>query len=217
MNMTRLVTALLTVALCLVAQSASADMLTNGGFEDTGNAQPDNFSKPFTDASVGIPGWLDSGSSGNWGGGTSVTSHSGNECIYTYDTNAYVYQNVAVAAGNSYTIGGWFYHATAEANVRAKIIRVYWLDSGSNILSQEDVITTGTGTRWVYFHEEGTTTAPTNAVLARVEVGRQLVTGSAMNTTHIDDVTMVLVPEPATMVMLSVGAVMCLIRKRGNK
>jgi hypothetical protein len=185
---------------------ASANLLTNGGFEDgaTGNI------------TAGVPGWLEWGSSG-WhhdDAGRVI----GTKAIKFWWDDAGMWQDVPVVGGQNYEFSIQAFNASAErlTGWNGWMRAEFYGSSGENLLTAPNIkyySATDPVDQWVSL--SGVVTAPAGAVTGRMVFGiadwQPTGVSGALN---FDEASIALVPEPATLGLL--GLAMFILRRRGR-
>lgn len=194
-------------ALSLTATTAQANLLTNPGFEDPVTAD----GPPF----VGF--W----EAFNGGGAASFNStvmplsglqHLELQINNTPNTFAGAFQDIpGLIAGQELTWSGWTKDVGADGG--GAEVRIEWRDSVGNIEVSRTpnfvpVLTPGEYTLWSL-----TDTVPAGADTARVVYAIQSF-GAGPNQNHyVDDTSVTVIPEPASLALLGLGG-LAMLRRR---
>lgn len=215
MMMTKLfgMTTVATLGLALTcAAPASANLLVNPGFETT----------PLIDDGSGVGKWLPFGGSGVGLPTLSATdstsplsgaSHLALQIDNTANTFAGVFQDVGgLSAGEELTWSGWTMDLGQDAG--GAEIRIEWRDSVGDIevtrtANLVPTLTNGTYTQWSL-----TDLVPAGADTARVVYAIQSF-GAGPNQLHyVDDTSVTVIPEPASLALLGLSGLMVAGRRR---
>lgn len=201
----RLTTAVLCLlALVAFAGSASANMITNGGFDDNGGS---------------LDGWTQGVEGGNGSvvaktaqnlmtgpqGGTHFAAHFNND-------PSYIYQTFTTVSGTTYDISFYLARANTKSGfaVDIDVFSGAGDPGGSGFdgdlldmnIGHGDV---GTDPTWVLFESQFTATSTESTFRSRDP-------GSSGIDAGIDTVS--IVPEPASMTLLALGGLGALVRRR---
>lgn len=226
------------------AQEASANLLLNGDLDKTYQQEivPGFFlPKPkdwINDGSRTIGGpYEDEMSSEPWAGPapTPVTTNGANSDDWAvffkpFSGNAtngaatgHLHQTVAGVAGLEYTLTGW---AGAEANASMVDARfaIEFLDSGNNMIGgvvrsilADILVPNGHPFNYKMFDVKGIAPVGTSFVRVRVSMIDAMANPAGGGQAYVvDDFGLTAVPEPATMVVLGLGALVA-IRRRATK
>ncbi len=201
-------TAAAALGLALVtATPASANLLTNGGFETA----------PMVDDGSGVGKWQPFGGTGvglpTLSAIESVMPLSGaNHLTLQIDnlanTFAGVFQDAAIIGGTSVTFSGWAKDLGVDAG--GTEIRIEWRDSVANI----EISRTGNfvpALTSAYTPWSLTDTAPAGADTARVVYAIQSFGAGPNQLIYVDDVSVI--PEPASLALLGLGG-LAMLRRR---
>ena len=190
----------------LVAPQASANLLTNPGFED-----------PVTSDGPPFVGFWEAF---NGGAGASATNsavmprsgamHLDVSIVNTNNTFAGAFQDVPnLLAGTSATFSGWHKRTnTLDADAE---IRIEWRNSVSNTeISRTPNFVPTADITTDYTPFSLTAMVPVGADTARVVYALQTFSGGASNTgtVYLDDMSFVGVPEPTTLVFAGLASVL---------
>ena len=193
---------LMLLALLAVTGIASADLLTNGGFEDGDTGQ---INQP-------IPGWSSWGDAG-WHHDDAGKVIDTKALKFWWD-GAGLYQDVAVTPGETYDFSVEVFNASDDQLVGWNgLIKAEFYDgTGGQLLNDElerYYSATGAVDEWVTIG--GSRVAPAGAVTGRIVLlivdWQETGVSGALN---FDNAS--IVPEPATMALLGLGGL--LIRRR---
>jgi arabinoxylan arabinofuranohydrolase len=196
---------LVLVAGLLTAGSASGELMVNGGFED------------------GLNGWTFTGNGTNDIAGLSSDTPSGLGSSADLDINRgafglplpWLIQDVAVTAGSELTFSAWVREVEAATPTDAWIAAQIWMlpDSASgSILSSAAMFFTNSS----WERQSTQITVPAGATIARVLFTPQNPAFGVGNGHYrVDDVSLV-VPEPASALLLLIVGVATVFRRRGR-
>lgn len=196
MKATKLVSAL---AIALAATSANANLLTNGGFEDTPQAAG------TWSIYTSIPGWtptLDVEIRNNVAG----TAHTGNNYVELDTTrNSSIYQDLATFIGQTYEIS---FAYSPRINVGSSSNNIRALIDTTEIANL-----TGTGAaahQWQVYTYQFTATAATTRIGFEAAGTSDRLGGS------LDSVTVNAVPLPGSVALMGLGLVGLALRRRSK-
>jgi hypothetical protein len=196
---------LIVLAVLAVSGMASAELLSNPGFEagawsgwgqgyvSWGGASFYASQSLVTDAAVARSGnnYMTAGNSGwYWG-------------------YSFVWETVTVTPGTSYQMSGYFMDDNGSPGATGFVdgkVRLQWFDSSDTPILFDDngiAVLSDWDLGWQQFSVTGV--APANAAYVRATLGQD---GGGGQTVRIDDASMALVPEPATMALLGLGGLL---------
>jgi hypothetical protein len=189
-----------------------ANLLVNAGFESPITAD----GPPFVGSWEGF----------NGGGATAANSatlpRTGAQSLLltitsTANTFAGAFQDVIVVSGAEYTFGGWHATTTATLQLGAEV-RIEWRNSGSNTEVGRTPNQTPVPSLNAYSPFSFNAVAPAGADTARVVYAIQSFSTApnGNGAVHLDDVSFGPVPEPSSLGLLALGAVVLVRRRRQN-
>ena len=195
----------LAVALMATATVASANIISNPGFE----------SGDLTDWSTFGLGWRTAA------GADALSGTYGLVCdvldSQTGENWRGVYQNVSVTAGTTYSAGVFI--RAVSVDVSSSWLELQWLDSENNVISQLQSISVASDQAFTYM-TVGAAVAPAGAVQASVRgiVNMTTLPAAGNSDFHIfDDFNMTAIPEPGSLALLTIGALGLGLRRRLRK
>jgi len=199
---------MLFLTIVLLAPTAQANLLTNGGFED-----PDI---PDGDWGTALPtGWVVVGSGAlqdQWPEGETyyTPAHEGEQCMDMWasggDTSVTQDVTHTILADTTYTLTAWLYQPWWDSSNSSFTLEIGWDGWTGSVSSGSTAFTAGDN--WTEFNFDLDTAVTTDAVGA-TEINAR-VTVADGGDLFLDGVS--LVPEPATMLLLGLGGM--LIRRR---
>jgi hypothetical protein len=204
-----LITALLMAGLTGIA---SANLLSNGGFDDGGQTYGDYV------GGCDLTNWYGWGAAisySDWGVAPQAGDHATMLSTWNEGGGGGVEQKPEVSVGTAYQFSGYYAIETAGYSGSATGF-VGWIDASSTQISMEpfSVDLTGyTAGNWVHFEafDSSGVTAPAGAVRAETQIA--FTEGGA--TSYIDSFTFEAVPEPVSAGLLGMGlAFIYLLRKK---
>src|SRR3954447_14939355 len=199
------------VALVLSSSRASAqNLLANPGFEDPITFEGMTFIGSWEGFSGGAGASAANSTNGPRTGAMDLDLNIAN----VDNTFAGVFQDVPVAAGQAFTLIGWNRSPSNPLDLTAEV-RIEWRNSASNTeVGRTPNLNPVPGVAYSQFSLNGT--APAGADLARVVYAIQTFTGGPTNNGEIfvDDMSLTTVPEPGTAMVLGLGALGALHRRR---
>jgi len=205
---------------CLAAGIATAqNLLVNGNFNTPNSAGPNPAPAPWTTWTW--PDWNNAwanqqNDASSFDGTPYMAVGNGNGGSYSTG----LYEIVGATAGDSYTLSA---DSGAQAWWRPEgEMRLFFLDSGNNTLSESVVVTVDPnswsgydqGQPWSLFSL--TATAPANTTQAKVEFvmnGGQVGAWGG-GTVWFDNASLSVVPEPGTLALAAAGAALLLAHNR---
>ena len=200
---------LMLAAMALVAGIAQAELLTNPGFEDGAYGVkliPDGWSIYSPTYSSGWDWWLSGG--GAHGGSKYMSMHAAPSASYTTAT---IGQVLPAAPGDEFTFSVWAkspsqsVNATPYGYITWGNATTSWLSYGSLIPDNSSV-----GNTWTLVSFDAVT-APAGAEWGYFQVMGTLANDAAAGGILYDDAS--LIPEPVTLGLLGLGALMLRRRK----
>lgn len=195
-------------ALCLTAADVRADLLVNPGFED-----------PVTSDGPPFVGFWEAFNAGAGSGAfnSTVSPRSGAqhlELVIPGAANLFagVFQDVSgLSAGQIVSWSGWARDVGTDPG--GSEVRIEWRDSVGNVeISRTPNLVpllTDQYTQWSLVD-----TVPAGADLARVVFAIQSFGGALNQNIYVDDTSLTVVPEPSSVALLGLGAVLILLRRR---
>ena len=211
--------------------AAFANLLTNGDLElgtgvDDANGwtiyEGDSTGAVFNTAEiVGFANHTPGGNRGFWFrafmGGASFGS--------TNPVDAFLFQEVAASAGQSYTLSAWFLmeqnYSGLDSNLdTTSFLAMQYLDANDQVLGFDlidvDEVYNAQAGGWQQFSVTGTALTGTVTMQAGADFQNGQFTRDPGQSAFVDDFHLAAVPEPATMSALALGA-MALIRRRRSR
>jgi hypothetical protein len=192
------------------SRASAQNLFANPGFED-----------PITSDGPPFVGFWEgfSGGAGAFAANATTAPRSGAQHLEltinnTDNTFAGVFQDVVVTPGQAVTFSG--FHSTPGALLLDNEMRIEWRNSVTNteVSRTPNIGPDPALNQYVPFQLDAV--VPAGADLARVVYAIQTFSGDPANTgtIFIDDVSFVVVPEPASLGMLSLGAIGLIRRRR---
>jgi hypothetical protein len=197
-------------ALFLTASVSYANLLDNSGFEDPLTSD----GPPFDDNWEAFTGGAGAISINSTTNPLSGTQHLQLQISGTANNFAGVFQDVpGLSAGEELTWSGWSLDAGTDAG--GTEIRIEWRDSVGNAEISRTAnyvpVLTDVYTQWSL-----TDTVPAGADLARVVYAIQSFGAGPNQNIYVDDVSVTVIPEPASLALLGLGGLVMFLRRRAH-
>lgn len=179
-----------------ISLPASANLISNGGFEDPITAN----SFPY------LGGWEAFSNQGAAAGNSAFMPLTGSQSLEltidgTQNTFAGVYQDIdGLYAGQTVIFSGWHASLLDQDGVE---IRIEWIDMFNNILGTSGNLVPTIGASYSAFSLQAV--IPTNIEYARVVYAVQSFSGADNQQVFVDDVSFTVVPEPTSLALLGLG------------
>jgi len=200
---------LLLVVLIASAGLASANLLTNGDFETEGvggTGDADGWFRTHTEL---VQRWAEAGQPGH---GDWMMLRQDNDPNWHWAS-----QKVAATAGLEYAVSAEFKAVMQPGET--VILRMHWLDSGGGEIGVDNVFydsSHGDYLDWGWVSRSVTAFAPAGTAEVEVRV-QSLSDGLGDSAIFVDNVTLDVIPEPATLGLFGlIGGGMLWVRKRSR-
>ena len=202
--------AVVAVLALLMATSVQANLLINGDFET-----------PTGHGTLTAGGWTElGGAQGIQAAGWAAEPPSAQAAWlkgWNNNIDSGFYQDVDITPGEAYILDGGFKiqgNFMLSGNIDMELI---WLDIADSEINRDvldvDAVVANDG---VWAHQSLVSTAPLNAVKARSQIHWTTVdqTGGDPRSAMVDNLSLEVVPEPATLSLLALGGLAVLRRKK---
>ncbi len=210
------------ILVAMTPLAASANLITNGGFEDGYQAGPGTIPAGWVDTTITDYPTLNSTLAVRVAT-NAARAYEGEDYANfgVNDANGVIYQDFATEAGKTYDLVLYWVAAGASASTQAIGVDVFGDPNGAHTSLFSDVDTqSGTGIGGIssasYVALTGQFTATSAFSRLRLsDVSRTAISGDSPDgTMFVDGVSVTLVPEPASLALLGLGGAMVLGRKR---
>jgi hypothetical protein len=184
------------LCVCAIAGIASANLLSNAGFEQGDSGWID----------WGLPGWNVWGSSGYHEGSG---PNGGDKCVKLWWDDTGLWQDFTAVAGNEYAFSIQVYNLSSNPSTWNGLLRAEFYDASNAKISdaQLDRFYSATDSKNQWVEIGGTLTAPVGTAYGRIVFQVADWSEGVGGDLYFDNAS-VEIPEPATLVILGLGGLL---------